>query len=57
MLNILFTETSNNLRTFLRNVLPSIDADWWKKFVESGLSFQQRRGREEYFYNFLTIQK
>jgi hypothetical protein len=44
MLNILFTETANNLRTFLESVLPAIETDWWKKFVVSALSFQQHIG-------------
>lgn len=28
MLAILFTETANNLRSFLQNVLPTIDANF-----------------------------
>ena len=43
MLKILFTETATNLRSFLQSVLPTIDTDWWKKFVVSALSFQQMR--------------
>lgn len=54
MLNVLFTETANNLRSFLQNVLPSVDADWWKKYVISALSFQQQRRVEENKINNLS---
>lgn len=54
MLNILFSETANNLRSFFQNVLPDIDADRWKKYVVSALSFQQQQRVEENKINNLS---
>jgi superfamily II DNA or RNA helicase len=48
MLSILFTETANNLRSFLQKVLPSLDESWWKKYVLTALTFQQHRRVEEH---------
>ncbi|MCC6544739.1 MAG: DEAD/DEAH box helicase family protein [Nitrospirae bacterium] len=47
MLELLFTDTSENIRSFLQTVLPSFDKEWWKKYVISALSFQQQRQVEE----------
>ena len=42
-MNRLIHIAAAELAGFLAKHLPALDKDWWKKYVEDSLSFQQQR--------------
>lgn len=47
MYSLLANDTAESLRSYLLQVLPEIDHDWWNKLVTPSLSFQQQRMVED----------